>query len=170
MARVSISNRLKNPEQVEHKSIPWESLAETSFQDTLKPYFANHEVVVSIVEPEEIQELNRLYRYKNQVTDVLSFNAIGNLSDDLDKFSEEQDLELEDAVLGDIVICATKAQEQAKENQHDTNSEIAFLFVHGLLHLLGYDHEQKDEAEQMFKLQNQILEKHDIGVVILGSE
>lgn len=163
MAKVSISNRLKNQELLLIQQIPWEALADTVFEDSFKPYFKNHEVVVSLVEATEIQELNRLYRYKNEVTDVLSFNAIGNLSADLEKFTDlttAPETDSEDSTLGDIIICVSKAEIQAKERSASIEQELALLYVHGLLHLLGYDHASKEEAEQMFELQNSILKKH----------
>jgi probable rRNA maturation factor len=141
-------------------TIPWASLADKVFQITFKPYFMNQEVVLSFCEPDEIQQLNSLYRNINQVTDVLSFNAIGNTSVDLFKFEDlvdKPDLDPEDAALGDVIICVQKAQLQAKEQNKALKDELAMLFVHGLLHLLGYDHETRDEALEMFKLQELVL-------------
>lgn len=163
MAKVSISNRTKSPELIPEDSIQWNLLADTVLEDSYKQYFKEHEIVVSFVEAEEIQELNRLYRYKNEATDVLSFNAIGNLCSDLEKFEDLAnvgELEPEDCALGDIVICVPLAQAQAAERNCELKQEIVMLFVHGLLHLLGYDHVLREEAEQMFGLQNTVLEKH----------
>lgn len=150
-------------------AIPWQALADTVLEDTFKPYFKNHEVVVSFVEAEEIKELNRLYRYNNEVTDVLSFNTIGSLSSDLEKFEDltpDPEHDSEDSSLGDIVICLTKAQAQAEKRGCKLADEVAMLFVHGMLHLLGYDHATREEAEQMFGLQNEILAKYNYPVRI----
>jgi len=101
------------------------------------------EISLSFCSAEEIQELNKKYRDKDYVTDVLSFPAGTGI---------------ELPVLGDIVICVTRAQEQAHELGHSLKRELAFLFVHGLLHLLGYDHEiSEDEERIMFDLQDQVL-------------
>lgn len=169
VANVALSIRTKNLELVAEDSIPWRSLADTTLEDTFKPYFKNHEVVISLVEAEEIQELNRLYRNTNEVTDVLSFNTIGNLSSDLEKFTDltpDPEQDAEDSSLGDIIICVSKAQAQAQQRGCKLLDEIAMLYVHGLLHLLGYDHASREEAEQMFGLQNEILAKHHFPVRI----
>ncbi len=175
VAKVAISDRIttkKDLTEVEEATVldletvlSWDLIAENVYQLTFKPYFSNHEVVVSFVEAEEMRSLNDLYRNINSVTDVLSFNSIGNLSTDLEKFEDltgglEQDAE--DCTLGDIVICVSRAREQAIENKHSLKEELAFLFVHGLLHLLGYDHMLADEAEQMFGFQNKILKQHNL--------
>ncbi len=104
----------------------------------------NKEISLSFCSAEEIQKLNCQYRAKDYVTDVLSFPAA----------IDGVDL----PVLGDIVICAAQAEKQAEELGHSLERELAFLFVHGLLHLLGYDHEvSEDEERIMFDLQDQVL-------------
>ncbi len=175
MAKVAISDRISTKQdltEVKEASVldlelvlPWDAIAENVYQLTFKPYFSNHEVVVSFVEAEEMRNLNNLYRNIDSVTDVLSFNSIGNLSTDLEKFEDltgglEQDAE--DCTLGDIVVCVSRAREQAVENDHSLKEELAFLFVHGLLHLLGYDHVVVDEAQQMFSLQSKVLKHHNL--------
>ena len=65
-------------------------------------------------------------------------------------------------MLGDIYICIERAEEQAKEYGHSFLRELSFLTIHGLLHLLGYDHMEKDEEEIMFKKQEDILEEFGI--------
>lgn len=147
-------------------SVPWSELADKVFQVTFKPYFMNQEVVLSFCSAEEIQQLNSLYRNINEVTDVLSFNAIGNTSVDLFKFEdlvENPELDPDDAALGDVIICIDKAIVQAQEQGKSLKDELAMLFVHGLLHLLGYDHETRDEALEMFRLQ-EIALNHKIEV------
>jgi len=99
------------------------------------------EVSVSIVGNEEMRSLNREYREIDAPTDVLSFPQDG-------------------AVLGDIVISLEKAVEQAKEYGHGIERELGFLTAHGMLHLLGYDHEDEDSEREMFAAQEEIL-KHD---------
>lgn len=166
MAKIALSIRLNSGAVLEDKltkskvnlesDIPWSELADKVFQVTFKPYFMNQEVVLSFCEANEIKDLNSLYRNINEVTDVLSFNAIGNTSVDLFKFEdlvENPDLDPDDASLGDVIICVDKAAKQALEQNKALKDELAMLFVHGLLHLLGYDHETRDEALEMFRLQ-----------------
>lgn len=173
VAKVAISDRIINKQDLTEvhdaivldleSALLWDVIAESVYQLTFKPYFSNHEVVVSFVETTEMRNLNNLYRNIDSVTDVLSFNSIGNLSTDLEKFEDLTgglDLDSEDSSLGDIVICVSRAKEQAVESRHSLKEELAFLFVHGLLHLLGYDHVIADEAQQMFGLQNKVLKQH----------
>lgn len=171
VAKIALSIRLKDEKLVDpitnsnldlENDISWNALAEAIYTITFKPYFASQEIVVSFCEPEEIQRLNSMYRNINQVTDVLSFNAIGNLSGDLAKFedlAEDEDEDPEDASIGDVVICVERAVEQAKEKGHSLKDELAFLFVHGVLHLLGYDHETLEEEIEMFNLQKKVLDE-----------
>lgn len=106
---------------------------------------------IIFVTPEEIQKLNSEYRKIDRVTDVISFA----LEDDEDKI-------LDLRILGDIYICIDKMLEQAKEYGHSNKRELSFLTVHGLLHLLGYDHQTVEEEKEMFGLQDKILEKEKI--------
>ena len=96
-----------------------------------------------------IKELNRDYRGKDAVTDVISFAF------------EDNGNELPDGIrmLGDIYICIPRMKEQAKNYGHSEKRELSFLVVHGLLHLLGYDHMSLEEEKVMFGLQEEILAK-----------
>ena len=106
------------------------------------------EVSVTIVDDEEIRKLNLEHRGIDRATDVLSFPIFD------DEFEDEA------AVLGDIVISLERAAYQAKEYGHSFEREIAFLTVHSMLHLLGYDHEEgKAEESEMFAKQEEILKK-----------
>lgn len=93
-------------------------------------------------------ELNELYRQKNYVPDVLSFT---NNSDNFPSI----DINIRD--LGDVYICYPKAIAQAQEYGHSIIRELSFLFIHGLLHTLGYDHQNSVEEKIMFDLQDEIL-------------
>lgn len=97
------------------------------------------EVSVTIVDNAEIQALNREHRDKDAVTDVLSFPIL-----EFDETGEivdcEFDFDGERVMLGDIVLCAERAREQAAEYGHSFKREMAFLVAHSMLHLLGYDH------------------------------
>lgn len=119
---------------------------------TLKTLDVNNAIFsIIFVTPEEIQKLNSEYRKIDRVTDVISFA----LEDDEDKI-------LDLRILGDIYICIDKMLEQAKEYGHSNKRELSFLTVHGLLHLLGYDHQTVEEEKEMFGLQDKILEEEKI--------
>ncbi|MFN8672104.1 MAG: rRNA maturation RNase YbeY [Candidatus Sericytochromatia bacterium] len=110
----------------------------------------NTEVSITFVDNEEIKDLNREYRNKDYATDVLSF-----------PFENEFNLPINN-ILGDIIISLEKAKEQAEEYGHSFNRELGFLIVHGVLHLLGYDHETKEQEEEMFSLQKKILANFEL--------
>ena len=102
---------------------------------------------IIFVTKEEIHELNKQYRGVDRVTDVISF-----------ALEDAHDVSLSDIrVLGDIYICIDRMKEQAIEYNHSETRELSFLTVHGLLHLLGYDHQTKEDEEIMFNLQRKIL-------------
>lgn len=107
------------------------------------------EVSVTFTDNEGIHALNREYRNVDRPTDVLSFP----LSD-----GEDYDTDGDAVLLGDIVISIERAQTQAEEYGHSFEREVAFLTVHSMLHLLGYDHETSPEDERdMFARQDEIL-------------
>lgn len=111
------------------------------------------EVSLSFVTNDEIHELNRDYRGVDRPTDVLSFPMIDGDADEGDI-----DIGADSVVLGDIIISAEKAVEQAAAYGHSVERELAFLAVHSTLHLLGYDHERsKKEEKDMFERQEKIL-------------
>lgn len=115
---------------------------------------SDKEIDCSLVTEEEIQEVNKVYRNIDRVTDVISFA----FEDDESKESfvkKDQD----HGMLGEILICLKRAEDQAHEYGHSLNRELCFLFTHGLLHLLGYDHMKKEDEEVMFPLQDRILEQ-----------
>lgn len=107
------------------------------------------EVSVTFTDNEGIHALNREYRNVDRPTDVLSFP----LSD-----GEDYDTDGDAVLLGDIVISLERAQTQAEKYGHSFEREVAFLTVHSMLHLLGYDHETSPEDERnMFARQDEIL-------------
>lgn len=126
-------------------------------QDVVK-YALEHENVdngvvnIIIVDNEKIRTINLEYRNIDRETDVISFA----LEDD-DTF-----IKLPIRILGDIYISIDKARTQAIEYGHSLKRELAFLTVHGILHLLGYDHMIKSDEEVMFQKQEQILNDLDI--------
>lgn len=110
--------------------------------------------IFSIVFVDEvtIQKMNRDYRGIDRITDVISFAF-----EDNGKIGYNTP-----RVLGDIYICIPRMQEQANEYGHSEKRELAFLTVHGLLHLLGYDHQTTEEEKIMFGLQELILDGENI--------
>ncbi|MGE5633216.1 MAG: rRNA maturation RNase YbeY [Caulobacteraceae bacterium] len=119
------------------------------------------EVSISFVNNEEMRSLNREYRGIDSTTDVLSFPLM-DFDEEVDQNDEEdEDVEYidEELALGDIVISMEKVKEQAEEYGHSFERELAFLLVHGMLHLLGYDHEDEAQEKAMFERQENILKE-----------
>lgn len=114
-----------------------------------------YEVGITIMDDEGIRLLNRDYRGIDAPTDVLSFSVSDRGEDEPAVFGEGEE---EPLILGDIVISAERVEKQAAEYRHSTLRELCFLVVHGMLHLLGYDHEDKESEEKMFAKQKQVLE------------
>lgn len=108
---------------------------------------------VIIVDEPTIQEINRDYRGKDTVTDVISFA----LDDEVE--GEVHIKGAKNRLLGTIIICGPVAVRQAKDYNHSLEREMKFLFVHGLLHLLGYDHMTKEDEKEMFSLQDLLIGK-----------
>lgn len=113
----------------------------------------NLEFNVIIINNEEIHKINKEYRGIDRPTDVISFAL-----EDYKDIKYENDYR----VLGDIYISIDKVKEQAKEYGHSEKRELAFLTVHGLLHLLGYDHMEKEDEKVMFSRQELILDGYGI--------
>jgi probable rRNA maturation factor len=110
------------------------------------------EVSITLTDNAHIHELNQQYRHIDRPTDVLSF-----------ALNESQEPEVEDGpqidVLGDIIISVERAEEQAAEYGHSVRREMAFLTVHGMLHLLGYDHMEEQDRLEMEKEQKYVMEQ-----------
>ena len=107
---------------------------------------------IIFVEDEEIHNINKEYRGVDRVTDVISFAFEDN----------ENILYNNIRMLGDIYICIPQMKRQAEEYKHSEKRELSFLTVHGLLHLLGYDHMNPEEEKVMFELQELILNGKNI--------
>lgn len=106
------------------------------------------EVSCVLVDDERMHEINREYRHIDRSTDVISFAM-----EDNDQFYVEG----MPRTLGDIFISVDHAKKQAEEYGHSLRREMCFLFTHGILHLLGYDHMTDEQEKEMFGLQDQIL-------------
>lgn len=106
------------------------------------------EISITFVDDEEIKELNARYRDIDKVTDVLSFP----------QFESPEELPEEgEIILGDVVLNVEQAKRQAEEYGHSEEREIIYLFVHSLLHLLGYDHMEEDEKAEMRGAEEEIM-------------
>jgi len=115
----------------------------------------NVELSISIVNNDDIRELNAMYRDKDEPTDVLSFEM--NLPvDDL----ENAGIPL---MMGDIIISLDKIKEQSDRYNHSFERELSFLVIHGFLHLMGYTHDNKEEEKIMFEKQENILMEFQLG-------
>ena len=103
------------------------------------------ELSVALVDDEEIRSLNQAWRNKNRPTDVLSFSLI-----------EGDDLGGRGGLMGDVVISVETAARQARECHRGLDEEVARLVIHGLLHIVGFDHEEDDEARAMRREQRRL--------------
>ncbi|MFW6381983.1 MAG: rRNA maturation RNase YbeY [Bacillota bacterium] len=99
------------------------------------------EVSITFVDNQKIKELNKTYRDKDEVTDVLSFP-------------------IDEELLGEIIISLPRAIEQAEDYGHSLRREVAFLMVHGLLHILGYNHKTDADKTEMRQAEEKFLRKY----------
>ncbi len=111
-------------------------------------------LLIRITDDEELNTLNLKYRGIDKTTDVLSFPA------------DFEDPDLESRYVGDVVIAFPRAEEQAQKRGHFVEAELQLLVVHGTLHLLGYDHGDKTEKNEMWSIQSRILEKLGLDIEI----
>ncbi len=113
----------------------------------------NTEVSLSLVSDDEIQELNRIYRNKDCPTDVISFPMIeqGEIIEDM-----------EFVLLGDIIISIPKTLEQSTEYGHSFEREICYLTIHGMFHLLGYDHMEEEDKRAMREKEKEVINNLNI--------
>ena len=147
MNEVSIYNNTR-------EEFPYEDIIEKVVNKALeKEKIKKASCSIIIVDNDYIHKLNKEYRGINRPTDVISFA----LEDDKTMVIPD-----EIRLLGDIYISIDKAKEQAKEYGHSLERELCFLAVHGIYHLLGYDHEKEEAAEIMFKKQEEVLEEYGI--------
>ena len=150
---------------VDGKIFPYKKVIEKMFEiagQVLNENFKEVNLSINFVCEEKIKQLNKEFRNVDRVTDVLSFpNLNKNVDQTLKEFEQEKD---EEGILflGDIVICKKVTYKQAKEYGHSKKREICFLALHGLLHLLGYDHIEKKDEKLMTKTANSILEKFGV--------
>ncbi len=152
-------------EAQEMLNIPYRELAEKVVSRVLEDEQCPYEAEVNLVltDNEEIQRINKEFRGIDAPTDVLSFPSIpfGEPADY--KLAEEEDsffnMDTGELILGDIMISVPRVFQQAKEYGHSVKREFSFLIAHSVLHLLGYDHMEKEEAEIMEGKQRKALEE-----------
>lgn len=117
---------------------------------TLDEHQSNAELTLRLVDIKEITELNSTYRKQDKPTNVLAFP--GNIPDNI---------ELEYPFLGDVIVCPAVLQSEALEQNVSLESHWAHIVIHGVLHLLGYDHMEDDEAITMQKMEIRLLAKFE---------
>ena len=122
----------------------------------------DYEVSISFVGNAEMRSLNNEYRDIDKETDVLSFPMVEFIDEELEEEDENAEYIDEEIALGDIVISMERAQEQSEDYGHSFNRELAFLLVHGMLHLLGYDHEDEASEKEMLEKQETILKEMNL--------
>lgn len=144
-------------EQKKYPVQEYEVLLNKAFQilKTLEGLSGNLEISVLFVDEAAMQNLNRKYREIDEPTDVLSFPQ-----DEQDDFFPSVDLPRS---LGDIVISPKQAFMQAEKLQHSLKREVAYLAVHGMLHLLGYDHDTSQKQARMRRREEAVLKELDLG-------
>ncbi|GAA6621292.1 rRNA maturation RNase YbeY [Scytonema sp. NUACC26] len=123
------------------------------------PLAPTYEIGLRLTDNSEMHQLNSQYRHQDKPTDVLSFAAL-----EVD-FPQGEEINTEVPLyLGDIVISVETAQQQAQQQGHSLQTELAWLSAHGLLHLLGWDHPDEESLSQM--LNQQVILLKDIGIDI----
>lgn len=140
----------------------WQKIAEesTTTAISVSPYSAfltkeaHTEISVRLSDNDEVQQLNHSYRGKNKPTNVLSFPLLQRTL--LESFSQSNDGEM---LLGDIILAKSVCEIEAKDKQISLEAHVSHLFVHGTLHLLGYDHQEEAEALHMEGLEVKALQK-----------
>ena len=132
-------------------------LSSAVFSELKQKYNLSCEVV--FVSPEEIKDLNKTQRNIDKVTDVLSFPTLDGIRGKVVN-PKNFPLEIDDdgnLFIGSIAVCEERAKEQAEEYGHSIKREITYLICHGLLHLLGYDHETDEDKTQMRGIEEKIM-------------
>jgi len=127
-----------------NKLVPKDSDFQRWAEAALTPYDKPFELTIRLVNSEESRQLNHQYRNKDKATNVLSF-----------PFEVPDGIELD--LLGDLVICVDVVEQEATEQKKHVNDHWAHMVVHGCLHLLGFDHINDDEADEMETLETKII-------------
>lgn len=147
---IRISRRFKG-----HFEKPWlRRLVECSLGHGAQHSDTDYELGLFITSDETVRRLNRAYRGVDEATDVLSFALAEEGGDSSPSFIMPPDGIVH---LGEVVVSYPQAQEQAEENGREVSDEVAWLIVHGVLHLLGYDHDEPAKGRRMRALEESVL-------------
>jgi|SRR5690625_1395288 len=152
-----MSVRLLWQSEIDNFEVPneWIEWIERILQEAEKvEHIDGGEISLTFVDDAMMRELNEQYRGQDRPTDVLSFAMSELTEDELEVIVEDELPEM----LGDIILSVPTATQQSEEYGHSLEREIGFLFAHGLLHLLGYDHQDDTAEQKMFAKQKQLLE------------
>ncbi len=148
-----MSSKIEVFKNVDEEIKELETVEKVLYSAIEKEKLENVEFNLIIVDNKYIHELNKMYRNIDRETDVITFAL-----EDEDSIVIPNDKR----ILGDIYISIDKAKSQAEEYGHSLLRELSFLAVHGFYHLLGYDHQTKEEEQIMFKKQEEVLESYGI--------
>jgi len=148
-----MSSKIEVFKNVDEEIKELETVEKVLYSAIEKEKLENVEFNLIIVDNKYIHELNKMYRNVDRETDVITFAL-----EDEDSIVIPNDKR----ILGDIYISIDKAKSQAEEYGHSLLRELSFLAVHGFYHLLGYDHQTKEEEQIMFKKQEEVLESYGI--------
>ena len=148
-----MSSKIEVFKNVDEEIKELETVEKVLYSAIDKEKLENVEFNLIIVDNKYIHELNKMYRNIDRETDVITFAL-----EDEDSIVIPNDKR----ILGDIYISIDKAKSQAEEYGHSLLRELSFLAVHGFYHLLGYDHQTKEEEQIMFKKQEEVLESYGI--------
>jgi probable rRNA maturation factor len=135
---------LQNPEN--YKDIPNQFVIQRWVNLTLKDQLPKAELTIRFVSSDEIKKLNQVYRKKNKPTNVLSF-----------PITPPTEVKEELPLLGDIVLCYSVIKEEAQQQKKTTDAHFAHMIIHGVLHLLGFDHLSKEDANIMEPIEIKLL-------------
>jgi len=139
---IYIQTEIDLPPEINHKMLREAIFTTLSFFNK-----TDNDITLKLTNDDEIRQLNLEFRKQDKATDVLSFNY---------NFDDPESKRL---YLGDIVISVETAAIQAPKYDLSLNQELAFLAIHGTLHLLGYNHEQSDQKETMWRFQDEIFDR-----------
>lgn len=134
-------------------------------EKVLKEKEGNFSLGLILVGQDRIRKINKRYRSKNQITEVLSFpeNEVRkSTKKDLQFIEPKEEKNKKEKNLGEILLCPSRIKKVSQREKKDFKKELAFAFVHGLLHLLGYEHKDTASTKKMRLKEKEIMEKLDI--------
>lgn len=152
MRKATIKNksyyRINIQNLINKKLVPSSALLRKWVKEALRRQRSRAEVTIRVVNRKEISQLNRTYRHQKGATNVLSF-----------PFFLPKDIRLNIPVLGDVIICAEVVNKEAKEQHKKPQAHWAHMVIHGIFHLLGFDHQTNRQAKIMETLEIKVMQK-----------